>query len=74
MLVLSPDRDRLRKWKHSQKTGEDWKTFEEKFLHQMKDLAAMESVTELCRRSSSGETITLLCICKLGHASMLVLY
>ena len=32
MLVLSPDRDTLRKWKHSQKIEEYWKTFEEKFL------------------------------------------
>ena len=71
--MLSPDRDRLRKWKHSQKTGEDWKTFEEKFLPQMKDLAAMESVTELCRRSFSGETITLLCFCKKGEHCHVIL-
>ncbi|HEX7178733.1 MAG TPA: DUF488 family protein [Nitrososphaeraceae archaeon] len=67
MLVLSPDRDRLLKWKHSQKTEEDWKIFEEKFLAQMNDLAAMEAITELRRRSSSGETITLLCYCKKGE-------
>jgi uncharacterized protein YeaO (DUF488 family) len=67
MLVLSPDRDTLHKWKHSKKTEEDWKTFEEKFLPQMKDLAAMEAITELRSRSSSGETITLLCFCKKGE-------
>jgi uncharacterized protein YeaO (DUF488 family) len=67
MLVLSPDRDTLRKWKHSQKTEEDWKSFEEKLLPQMKDLAAMEAITELRRRSSSGETFTLLCFCKKGE-------
>ena len=32
MLVLSPDPDTLRQWKHSQKTEEDWKTLEEKLL------------------------------------------
>ena len=30
----------------------------------MNDLAAMEAIAELRRRSSSGETITLLCFCK----------
>jgi len=39
----------------------------------MKDLAAMESVTELCRRSSSGETITLLCFCKKGEHCHVIL-
>ena len=39
MLVLSPDRDTLCKWKHSQETEDDWKSIEEKFLPQMKDLA-----------------------------------
>ena len=67
MLVLSPDRDTLRKWKHSQQSEEDWKTFEEKFLPQIKDLAAMEAIAELRRKSSSGETITLLCFCKKGE-------
>ena len=32
MLVLSSDHDTLRKWKHSQRTEQDWKTFEEKLL------------------------------------------
>lgn len=32
MLVLSPDRDTLRQWKHSQKTEEYWKTFEENYF------------------------------------------
>jgi uncharacterized protein YeaO (DUF488 family) len=67
MLVLSPDRYTLFKWKHSKKTEEDWKSVEEKFLPQMKDLAAMEAIAELRRRSSSGETITLLCYCKEGE-------
>jgi uncharacterized protein YeaO (DUF488 family) len=43
MLILSPDRDTLHKWKHSKKTEEHWKRFEEKLLRQMKDLAAMEA-------------------------------
>jgi uncharacterized protein YeaO (DUF488 family) len=67
MLVLSPDPDTLRKWKHSKKTEGDWKRIEEKFLAQMKDLAAMEAIAELRRRSSSGETLTLLCYCKEGE-------
>ena len=67
MLVLSPDPDTLRKWKLSKKTEEDWKRIEEKFLPQMKDLAAMEAIAELRQRSSSGETITLLCYCKEGE-------
>jgi uncharacterized protein YeaO (DUF488 family) len=33
----------------------------------MKDLAAMEAIAELRQRSSSGETITLLCYCKEGE-------
>ena len=33
----------------------------------MKDLAAMEAIAELRRRSSSGETIKLLCFCKKGE-------
>jgi uncharacterized protein YeaO (DUF488 family) len=33
----------------------------------MKDLAAMEAIAELRQRSSSGETITILCDCKTGE-------
>jgi uncharacterized protein YeaO (DUF488 family) len=36
MLVSSPDRDTLPIWNNSQKTEEDKKRFEEKFLPQIK--------------------------------------
>jgi uncharacterized protein YeaO (DUF488 family) len=58
MLLFSPDPDTLRQWKHSQKTEEDWKNIWRKIASQMKDPDAMEAITELRRRSSSGETIT----------------
>jgi uncharacterized protein YeaO (DUF488 family) len=60
---LGPDWDTLMKWKYSKKTEEDWKRYEEKFLPQMKGQAAREAIAELRQRSSSGETITLLCHC-----------
>jgi uncharacterized protein YeaO (DUF488 family) len=55
------------KWKYSKKTEEDWKIYKETFLGRMKDLAAMGAIAELCQRSSSGETITILYHCKTGE-------
>ena len=54
------------KWKYSKKT-EDWKKYEERFLAQMKGQPAREAIAELRQRSSSGETITLLCHCGKGQ-------
>ncbi len=61
---LGPDWDTLMKWKYSKKTEEDWKIYEETFLARMKGQDAREAIQELRRRSSSGETITLLCHCE----------
>jgi len=55
------------KWKYNKKTEEDWKIYEDKFLAKMKGQAAREAIAELRQRSSSGETITLLCYCKEGE-------
>jgi uncharacterized protein YeaO (DUF488 family) len=63
---LRPDWNTLMKWKYSKNT-EDWKIYEERFLAQMKGQPAREAIAELRRRSSSGETITLLCHCGKGQ-------
>ena len=64
---VGPDWDTLMKWKYSKKTEEDWKIYEETFLAKMKGQAGREAIAELRQRSSSGETIILLCHCKTGE-------
>jgi uncharacterized protein YeaO (DUF488 family) len=64
---LGPDWNTLMKWKYSKKTEQDWKIYEERLLAQIKGQPAREAIAELRQRSSSGETITLLCHCGKGQ-------
>ena len=64
--ILSPEQNTKNRWMGSRKTEKDWIIYLSEFNPQMKEERPVKKIEELRQRVNNGETITLLCYCKIG--------